>query len=1050
MRRSPSAVLRPLSAVVSALALLLLSPAPEAHAAAPTVWVQSAADRAFSSSVRPSGASGAVALRAARGEMEAAQILVRPTENVTGVQVTAGALTGPGGATLPVTVRREYNHPHISKIGVYQNPPDGGTAYYDALVENTPQSLGANTTLAYHYSVRTAPGQTPGTYTGTAVVKSSGGDTTVPVSVTVYNVTLPAADQSTFRMNNWFTSAGWDYNGTIRSIPAQYGVQMYDANWWKVITNMAANHARHRNNVIFADFQALLMPDSTVDANGTYTFGWATFDRFVQTFVDAGAMQYLYTPHLLEPQSGDVIKMDMMKQVGGTMQRVLADPDTAETNAYLDQLFPALKAHLDAKGWTDQFYMSALDEPSTTNQVNAAKWLYAKYRQSFPAPLTNEAHLAVLPQLEQDLTTATPYTGLYDDNVGYYQRRRLSGADLWLYNCIVPQNERMNRFISYHLASTRLTPWLTWKIGGTGYLHWGWNFWWDFSDLNRPSDTFDDWQTGDNWLVRPNKPAYDVYDSVRSETQLDGLEDVELLNLLKQTKPVTAAAIANTLITDSVTYEHSGTEVDSRHRQILDALASPAPDLAFPYADDFASGETSWRHRSGTWSVSAGEYAQTDTANWGETAALEGRAYGDVVASADLRITGVNANGGNTNWAGVMLRNLNGTDMDSGYLIAQRNNGEVFVYRSGTTLASATVPGYSPGGWNNLRVAARGSTITVFSGARKVLTVTDSAYKAGGFALVTGGAGARFDNVRINPEVNPAEARTVTASSSYEADGWSTAGATDGQRTGLGWSSSTAAMGSDHTEWLQVDLGASRRLDRIDLYPRSDGTNAGQGFPVDFRIEVSADGSSWTTVANRTGYPRPSATAQTFPFAPVNARHVRVTGTHLSTDQFGHYHMQLAELEALGGNLASGRAVTASSSVEYQNEGWLRKNLTDGARSALWYSMGWSSNPGAAARTEWASVDLGGPTRFTQVDLYARTDGENTGGGFPLDFRVEVSSDGSAWTTVASRTGYPRPDAGPQTFTFAATTARYVRVTGTAMREDPFHMQLSEVEVRQA
>ncbi|MFI6326305.1 discoidin domain-containing protein [Nonomuraea sp. NPDC050556] len=1045
--------LRPTS--LAALPLLVLSflVAVPAQAADLSVWVQSAADRAFSSTARPSGAPTSIALRAAKGESEAAQILVRSTAAATGVQVTAGALSGPGGATIPasaITVRREYNHPHISKIGVYQNPPDGGSAYYDALVENTPQSLAANLTLPYHYSVRVPAGQAPGGYTGTATVRSDGGDVAVNVALTVYDVTLPAANRSTFKMNNWFTSAGWDYNGTIRSIPAQYGVQMYDANWWKVIGNIAANHARHRNNVIFADFQALLIPDTTVDASGTYSFGWATFDRFVQTFADAGAMQYIYTPHLLEPQANDVIKMDMVKKVNGVMQRVLADPNTAETNGYLDQLFPALKAHLDAKGWTNLFYMSALDEPSTTNQVNAAKWLYAKYRQSFPNPLTNEAHLAVLPQLEADLTTATPYTGLYDGNVGYYQRRRLSGADLWLYNCIVPQDKRMNRFISYSLASTRLTPWLTWKIGGTGYLHWGWNFWWDFSDLNRPSDTFDDWQTGDNWLVRPNKPAYDIYDSVRSETQLDGLEDVELLNLLARTKPVTARAIADTLVTDSTSYELNGYEVDNRHRQILDALASTGPDQSFPYTDDFTSGETSWRHKAdspGTWSVSGGEYVQADSsANWGITAALEGRAYRDVVAGVDVRITGVNASGGNTNWAGLMVRNLNGTDMDSGYLVALRDNGQVFVYRSGVSLGTATVPGYVSGQWTRLRVAARGSAISVYAGAKKLLTVNDTGFPVGGIALVTGGASARFDNVRINPETNPAEGRAVTTSSSYEGDGWSAAGAVDGVRTGVGWSSSTAGMGANHTESIQVDLGSARPVGRVDLYPRSDGANTGLGFPIDFTVQVSADGSAWTTVATKTSFPRPSG-AETFPFATTNARYVKVTGTNLRPDPFGHYHLQFAEIEAAGGNLAAGRAVTASSSVEYLNEGWLRANLTDGARSALWHSMGWSSLPGTASRTEWASVDLGGPSLVSKVDLYARSDGPSTGNGFPVDFTVQVSADGSAWTTVATRSGYPRPDASAQSFSFAPVTARHVRVVGTLHRSDPYHMQLAELEV---
>ncbi|WP_344841566.1 hypothetical protein [Nonomuraea dietziae] len=101
-------------------------------------------------------------------------------------------------------------------------------------------------------------------------------------------------------MNNWFTSAGWDYNGTVRAIPAQYGVQMFDANWWRVIENIAANHAKHRNNVIFADFQALLIPDTTGGRGGDYTFGLGHLRQVRPDLRRRGAMQYIYTPHLLE------------------------------------------------------------------------------------------------------------------------------------------------------------------------------------------------------------------------------------------------------------------------------------------------------------------------------------------------------------------------------------------------------------------------------------------------------------------------------------------------------------------------------------------------------------------------------------------------------------------------------------------------------------------------------------------------------------------------------------------------------------------------------
>lgn len=629
-RRRSLRLLMCLALSLYAVPLSVLAASQAGAAGGPTVWILDATDRPFTSTTPPGWAPTGIELYAARNAYEAAQILVRSGSAQTGVSVTAGALTGPGGAVIPaanITTRYEYNHPNIQKVGNVQNPPDGGTAYYDALMDNTPQSVPANTTYAAYYQVHVPAGQVPGAYIGSATVNSSLGAVTVPVSVTVYSATIPPTSQSTFKMNNWFSSAGWDYAGTEASIPNAYGVQMYDANWWKVEANIAANMARHRNNVIYADAVALLIPDTTVDAAGRFTFGWSTFDRFVNLFVSAGAMQYLYTPTLLEPPAIDpnLDTLVPVNGVSGAVKHVLCRPNSApangcpDTNDWLNQLFPALKAHLDAKGWTNNFYMSALDEPTTTQQATAANWLYTLYEKYFPNPRTNEAQLTTFTGNAAHLSTQTPLSSNYDANVALYQSYRISGKDLWLYSCILPQGSYMNRFTSNHLSGTRLLPWLTWKIGGEGYLHWGWNYWHDgFSEPYPAADTFNTPQTGDNWLVYPNKAAYGIYGSLRSEAQTAGLQDFELLQQLAAVKPQAARTLAETLITNPSAYDPSGWNVEGRHKQLLDELSAAAGDLALPFTDDFSGGDHFWTHTRGTWSTNGAQYAQSDaSANWG-------------------------------------------------------------------------------------------------------------------------------------------------------------------------------------------------------------------------------------------------------------------------------------------------------------------------------------------------------------------------------------------------------------------------------------------------
>ncbi|MFD0480631.1 discoidin domain-containing protein [Nonomuraea thailandensis] len=69
------------------------------------------------------------------------------------------------------------------------------------------------------------------------------------------------------------------------------------------------------------------------------------------------------------------------------------------------------------------------------------------------------------------------------------------------------------------------------------------------------------------------------------------------------------------------------------------------------------------------------------------------------------------------------------------------------------------------------------------------------------------------------------------------------------------------------------------------------------GFPVDFAVQVSADNTTWTTVATKTGQARPRISGETLSFTPVTARYVRIGTTKLSADPVGDLRLQLAELE---------------------------------------------------------------------------------------------------------------------------------------------------------
>ncbi|MFI5067396.1 MAG: discoidin domain-containing protein, partial [Streptosporangiales bacterium] len=76
------------------------------------------------------------------------------------------------------------------------------------------------------------------------------------------------------------------------------------------------------------------------------------------------------------------------------------------------------------------------------------------------------------------------------------------------------------------------------------------------------------------------------------------------------------------------------------------------------------------------------------------------------------------------------------------------------------------------------------------------------------------------------------------------------------------------------------------------------------------------------------------------------------------------------------------------------------------------------------AAGQWFQVNLGSAQTFNQIEM----DSGGYGGDYARGYNVEVSSNGSTFTSVATGTG----TSSPETVTFTAQTAQYIRVVLTA------------------
>jgi hypothetical protein len=257
------------------------------------------------------------------------------------------------------------------------------------------------------------------------------------------------------------------------------------------------------------------------------------------------------------------------------------------------------------------------------------------------------------------------------------------------------------------------------------------------------------------------------------------------------------------------------------------------------------------------------------------------------------------------------------------------------------------------------------------------------------------------------------QGKTATASSVENAS-FPASAAVDGN-TGTRWSSAFS-----DPQWLEVDLGASASISQVVLQWET-------AYATAFSIQTSADGTNWTTIYSTTTGTGGTQTLN----VTGTGRYVRMYGTARAT-QYGY---SLWEFQVYGTTSGTGAACSTTDAAlnrpatasSLENASFPASAAVDGNTSTRWSS--------AFSDPQWLQVDLGTSQTICEVTLDWET-------AYATAFQIQVSPDGTNWTTVYSTT---TGTGGTQTLSVSG-TGRYVRVYGTA-RATPYGYSLWEFGV---
>ncbi|WP_279580979.1 DUF4091 domain-containing protein [Fodinicola feengrottensis] len=339
----------------------------------------------------------------------------------------------------------------------------------------------------------------------------------------------------------------------------QYGYTRYSDQWWTLIGNIAREMKSERQNQVHVPIDTLLGGQTRL-VGSKYSFDWRVFDRFVQTFLADGSIRSLRGGSLLNAGPGG--NSSSVWIIDANRHIVLAPVGSTAANRWLNQYIPALKSHLDTKGWTAMWYQSISDEPANPAAFASTVNLYRSYFGSIAT--TQDAINADEGSYAGSVDIWIPSVQNYTSDPGFYADRQALGEQVWSYTCgycADPGAGWLDRMSTMPHYAAKEISWGNYAAGLTGFFHWGYNAW---AETGYTGTGGNEARPGDGYIVYPDPAHNTVRSSVRGLSTRDGLQDYELLRILGERDPATAHSLAASLVPS---FDNFSDDIDLMVRQ---------------------------------------------------------------------------------------------------------------------------------------------------------------------------------------------------------------------------------------------------------------------------------------------------------------------------------------------------------------------------------------------------------------------------------------------------------------------------------------------------
>ena len=508
----------------------------------------------------PEAQTKAVRVAAAANEAEAVQLVLRPTEDLAGAQVSCDGDLRLGAwfgfktmATIPASAVEVFRVGYVpivrvkDRVGCADDWPDTLLPQEAKPTAFTPAELKKGESAPYWVRVKVPKGTPPGVYRGELKVAcrrqvGGGASCRVPFEVEVYGFTLP--DRMTIRTGFGLGTSYIDRYHRLKKLEDKRRVYgMY-------FESLSAHHVSPYDYTPGVKWK-------TVWRNGEPVIDWTDWDAAME---DA-RRRYGFTDFRLPGPLG-LGGGNEAESFPGIVPGLGIKSDNPDYEKYEAKYLKAIEAHLKAKGWLKDAYVYCYDEPrrGADKLVKAGLSLVAKHAPGLDRLLTAPVRDSLVggPNIWCPIARDLHLPGSAE--------RRAAGDRFWWYVCMFPKPPYPSLFIDHPGVDLRVWLWQSWREEMEGILIWNTTWWTSnlaYPDPKRPQNPYLDataWSprypgvgasNGDGRFFYPPADACAAFDegreigpvlerpveTIRLEYIRDGIEDFEYFVMLKKLDP---------------------------------------------------------------------------------------------------------------------------------------------------------------------------------------------------------------------------------------------------------------------------------------------------------------------------------------------------------------------------------------------------------------------------------------------------------------------------------------------------------------------------------